>query len=39
VFDRQPPSFKNPEYPNRVYKISKALCGLKKAPWAWYARL
>jgi hypothetical protein len=39
VFVRQPPSFENPKYPNRVYKLSKALCGLKQAPRAWYARL
>jgi hypothetical protein len=34
-----PPGFKNPNNPNRVYKLSKALCGLKQAPWAWYVRL
>jgi hypothetical protein len=39
VFVRQPPGFENPKYPNRVYKLSKALCGLKQAPRAWYARL
>jgi hypothetical protein len=39
VFVRQPPSFENPKYPNRVYKLSKALCELKQAPRAWYARL
>jgi hypothetical protein len=29
VFVRQPPGFKNPKYPNRVCKLSKALNGLK----------
>jgi hypothetical protein len=37
VFVRQPACFENPKYPNRVYKLSKALYGLKKAPRAWYA--
>jgi hypothetical protein len=39
VYVRQPPGFKNLKYPNRVYKVSKALYGFKQAPWAWYARL
>jgi hypothetical protein len=39
VFVRQPLGFENPKYPNRVYKLSKALCRLKQALWAWYARL
>jgi hypothetical protein len=39
VFVRQPLDFENSKYPNRVYKFSKALYRLKKAPWAWYARL
>jgi hypothetical protein len=30
VFVRQPPGFENHKYPNRVYKLSKALCGLKQ---------
>jgi hypothetical protein len=30
VFVRQPPSFENPKYPNRVYKFSKVLYGLSK---------
>jgi hypothetical protein len=34
-----PPGFENPKYPNRVYKLSKALYRLKQASWAWYARL
>jgi hypothetical protein len=29
VYVRQPPGFKNPKYPDRVYKLSKALYGLK----------
>jgi hypothetical protein len=39
VYVRQPPGFESPKYPDRVYKLSKALYGLKKAPQAWYARL
>jgi hypothetical protein len=39
VYVRQPLGFENPKYPDRVYKLSKALYGLKKAPRAWYARL
>jgi hypothetical protein len=39
VFVRQPPGFENPKYPNRVYKLSKALFGLKQALQSWYARL
>jgi hypothetical protein len=38
VFVRQPSSFENPKYPNRVYKLSKALYGFKQALRAWYAR-
>jgi hypothetical protein len=29
VYVRHPPCFKNPKYPDRVYKFSKALYGLK----------
>jgi hypothetical protein len=39
VYVRQPPGFENPKYPNRVYKLSKDLYGLKQALRAWYARL
>jgi hypothetical protein len=39
VYVRQPPGFKNPKYPDRVYKLSRPLYGLKQAPRAWYARL
>jgi hypothetical protein len=39
VFVRQPSGFENPMYPDRVYKLSKALYGLKEELHAWYARL
>jgi hypothetical protein len=39
VYVRQLPGFENPKYPNRVYKLSKALDGLRPVPRAWYARL
>jgi hypothetical protein len=38
VFVRQPPGFKTPKYPNRVYKLLKALYKLKQTPQVWYAR-
>jgi hypothetical protein len=39
VFVRQPLGFENPKYPDRVYKLSKALYRLNQAPRTWYARL
>jgi hypothetical protein len=39
VYIRQPSGFENPKYPNKVYKLSKALYRLKQAPRTWYARL
>jgi hypothetical protein len=39
VYVRQSPGFENPKYPHRIYKFSKALYGLNKTLWAWYARL
>jgi hypothetical protein len=36
VYVEQPPGFEDSEYPNHVYKLSKALYGLKKAPRTWY---
>jgi hypothetical protein len=36
VYVEQPPSFEDSEYPNHVYKLSKALYRLKQAPRAWY---
>nr|GEW86430.1 putative ribonuclease H-like domain-containing protein [Tanacetum cinerariifolium] len=39
VYVRQPPGFEDPEYPNKVYKVVKALYGLHQAPRAWYETL
>ena len=39
VYVEQPSGFEDSEYPNRVYKLSKALYGLRQAPRAWYERL
>jgi hypothetical protein len=39
VYVRQPLGFESPKYPDRVYKLSKALYGLNQASRAWYARL
>jgi hypothetical protein len=36
VYVEQPLSFEDSEYPNHVYRLSKALYGLKPAPRAWY---
>jgi hypothetical protein len=36
VYVEQPPGFEDDRYPNHVYKLSKALCGLKQAPRALY---
>nr|GEY19230.1 putative ribonuclease H-like domain-containing protein [Tanacetum cinerariifolium] len=32
----QPLGFQDPDYPNKVYKVVKALYGLHQAPRAWY---
>nr|GEW25360.1 copia protein [Tanacetum cinerariifolium] len=39
VYVAQPPRFIDFEKPDHVYKLKKALCGLKQAPKAWYDRL
>jgi hypothetical protein len=39
VYVRQPPGFESEKYPHWVYKLRKALYGLKKVPRAWYGRL
>ncbi|GJT22776.1 putative ribonuclease H-like domain-containing protein [Tanacetum coccineum] len=35
----QPPGFEDPDFPDRVYKVEKALYGLHQAPSAWYETL
>ncbi|WVZ97707.1 LOW QUALITY PROTEIN: hypothetical protein U9M48_043221 [Paspalum notatum var. saurae] len=39
VYVRHPPGFESARFPDRVCKLRKALCGLKQAPRAWYARV
>ncbi|GJU16159.1 putative ribonuclease H-like domain-containing protein [Tanacetum coccineum] len=39
VYVCQPPGFEDPDFPNRVYKVEKALYGLYQAPRAWYETL
>nr|GEZ09340.1 hypothetical protein [Tanacetum cinerariifolium] len=35
----QPLRFQDPEFPNRVYKVEKAMYGIHQAPRAWYGTL
>ncbi|GJY73977.1 putative ribonuclease H-like domain-containing protein [Tanacetum coccineum] len=39
VYVCQPPSFEDPQFPNKVYKVEKDLYGLHQAPRAWYETL
>nr|GEY04888.1 hypothetical protein [Tanacetum cinerariifolium] len=39
VYVCQRPRFKDPDYPDKVYKVVKALYGLHQAPRAWYETL
>nr|GEU63963.1 retrovirus-related Pol polyprotein from transposon TNT 1-94 [Tanacetum cinerariifolium] len=39
VYVCQPPGFDDPDYPDKVYKVVKALYGLHQAPTAWYETL
>ncbi|GJX52715.1 putative ribonuclease H-like domain-containing protein [Tanacetum coccineum] len=39
VYVCQPPSFEDPDFPDRVYKVEKALFGQHQAPRAWYETL
>ncbi|GKA86731.1 putative ribonuclease H-like domain-containing protein, partial [Tanacetum coccineum] len=39
VYVSQPPGFEDPHFPDKVYKVEKALYGLHQAPRAWYKTL
>ncbi|GJS77148.1 putative ribonuclease H-like domain-containing protein [Tanacetum coccineum] len=39
VYVCQIPGFEDPDFPDRVYKVEKALYGLHQAPKAWYETL
>nr|GEV70032.1 hypothetical protein [Tanacetum cinerariifolium] len=39
VYVMQPPRFQDLEFPDRVYKVEKAIYGLHQAPRAWYGTL
>ncbi|GJZ89473.1 putative ribonuclease H-like domain-containing protein [Tanacetum coccineum] len=39
VYVCQPPGFEDPDFPDRVYKVEKALYGLHQDPKAWYETL
>nr|GEW06861.1 reverse transcriptase [Tanacetum cinerariifolium] len=39
VYVCQPPGYEDPDFPDRVYKVEKALYGLHQAPRAWYETL
>nr|GFB96153.1 putative ribonuclease H-like domain-containing protein [Tanacetum cinerariifolium] len=39
IYVCQPPGFEDPENPDKVYKVVKALYGLHQAPRAWYETL
>nr|GEW95891.1 hypothetical protein [Tanacetum cinerariifolium] len=39
VYVMQPPGFQDPEFPDKVYKVEKAMYGLHQAPRAWYGTL
>nr|GEU88607.1 putative ribonuclease H-like domain-containing protein [Tanacetum cinerariifolium] len=39
IYVCQPLGFEDPDYPDKVYKVVKALYGLRQAPRAWYETL
>ncbi|GKF00754.1 putative ribonuclease H-like domain-containing protein, partial [Tanacetum coccineum] len=39
VYVCQPHGFEDPQFPNKVYRVEKALYGLHQAPKAWYETL
>lgn len=39
VYMEQPPGFQDPQFPNHVCRLNKALYSLKQASWDWFHRL
>nr|GEV72514.1 reverse transcriptase [Tanacetum cinerariifolium] len=39
VYVCQPPGFEDPDFPDRVYKVERALYGLHQAPRAWFTEV
>nr|GEV13602.1 copia protein [Tanacetum cinerariifolium] len=39
VYVCQPLGFEDPDFPNRVYKVEKAMYGLQQAPRAWFTEV
>ena len=39
MYVEQPPGFPNQDYPDKVYRLDKALYGLHQVPRAWYETL
>ncbi|GJQ93314.1 putative ribonuclease H-like domain-containing protein [Tanacetum coccineum] len=39
VYVMQPPGFEDPEFPDKVYRVEKAMYGLHQEPRAWYGTL
>nr|GEV87450.1 hypothetical protein [Tanacetum cinerariifolium] len=39
VYVYKPPGFEDPDYPDKVYKVVKAVYGLHQAPRSWYETL
>nr|GEZ12499.1 ribonuclease H-like domain-containing protein [Tanacetum cinerariifolium] len=39
VYVCQPPRFKDPDFPDKLYKVEKALYGLHQAPRAWFTEV
>nr|GEZ83579.1 hypothetical protein [Tanacetum cinerariifolium] len=39
VYVCQPPGFEDPDFPDRLYKVKKALYGLHQAPRAWFTEV
>nr|GFB70488.1 Gag-Pol polyprotein [Tanacetum cinerariifolium] len=39
VYVAQPDGFVDPDHPEKVYRLRKALYGLRQAPRAWYDKL